>query len=75
MNFHRVLMLRRSLIDDFPTLFDLAPMFTNDFPTLFTCTQSLIDDFPTIRKLSRREPVRTEVPATQKFAVLQNLHL
>ena len=47
MNFHRVLMLRRSLIDDFPTDFDLAPMFTNDFPTLFNCTQSLIDDFPT----------------------------
>ena len=75
MNFHRVLMLCRSLNNDFPTLFDLAPMFTNDFPTLFTCTQSLIDDFPIIRKLSRREPVRAEVPATQKFAVLQNLHL
>ena len=44
MNFHRVLMLRRSLIDDFPTDFDLAPMFTNDFPTLFNCTQSLIND-------------------------------
>ena len=75
MIFHRVLMFRRSLINNFLTLFDLASMFNNDFPTLFTCTQSDIDDFPTIRKLSRREPVRAEVPATQKFAVLQNLHL
>ena len=66
--------------NDFPTLFNCTQSLIDDFPTTliafnrilmvfrhFELVLTLFNEFPTIRKLSRREPVRAEVPATQNL--------